>query len=118
MTKRNTIVVACMVNIWLYKSAFSTLPSGAANCRRINTASRPPTMKKNSAVAPYMRPSFLWSTVNSHDFQPVVATGRRNAPYVRVGVMAGGAGVSAGIVEPGAGRSMMAMVISYLSVSR
>ena len=40
----------------------------------------PPTTKKNSAVAPYMIPIFLWSIVNSHDFHPVVATGRRKTP--------------------------------------
>jgi hypothetical protein len=68
-------------------------------------------MKKNNAVAPYMRPSFLWSTVKSHDFQPVVATGRRSAPNVRVGVIAGADGAKAGTtVVPGAGRSMMAMI--------
>ena len=32
------------------------------------------------AVAPYMMPIFLWSIVNTHDFQPVVSTGRRNTP--------------------------------------
>ena len=37
-------------------------------------------MKKNIAVTPYMMPSFLWSTVKIHDFQPVVLTGRRNMP--------------------------------------
>ena len=37
----------------------------------------PPTRKKNSDTAPYMMPSFLWSTVKIHDFQPVSAVGRR-----------------------------------------
>ena len=40
----------------------------------------PPTMKKNIAATPYMMPSFLWSTVNTHDRQPVVLTGRRKTP--------------------------------------
>jgi hypothetical protein len=31
-------------------------------------------------VTPYMMPIFLWSTVNSHERQPVEATGRRNTP--------------------------------------
>ena len=37
-------------------------------------------MKKNSAVAPYMMPIFLWSTVVTHERQPVVALGRLNTP--------------------------------------
>jgi hypothetical protein len=65
-----------------------------------------------------MRPNFLWSTVKSHDFQPVDATGRFKAPKVRVGVMAGAPAGKAGTVVPGAGRSMMAMIVSYLRVSR
>ena len=40
----------------------------------------PPTRKKKKAVTPYMIPIFLWSIVNSHDFQPVVVTGRRKTP--------------------------------------
>jgi hypothetical protein len=113
ITKRNTIVVACIVNIWLYKSAFSTRPSGSASCRRISTASRPPTTKKNSAVAPYMSPSRLWSTVNSHDLQPCrVVTGRFSAPSDADGM----AGTTAGAE----GRSMMAMSVfrPYFSVTR
>ena len=73
-------MVACIVNIWLYRSALSTVPSGPASCARISSASRPPTRKKNIAATPYMMPSFLWSTVNTHDRQPVVLTGRRNTP--------------------------------------
>ena len=80
MTKRNTIVVACMVNIWLYLSAESTVPFGPANWARISRASMPPMMKKAMATTPYMMPSFLWSIVNSQDFQPVVSTGRRHTP--------------------------------------
>ena len=72
--------VACMVNIWLYLSAESTVPSGPASWARISSASMPPMRKNDIAATPYMMPIFLWSTVNSHDFQPVVSTGRRNAP--------------------------------------
>jgi hypothetical protein len=32
------------------------------------------------AVAPYMMPSFLWSTVKTHERQPLELTGRRNTP--------------------------------------
>ena len=113
MTNKNTMVVACMVNIWLYKSAFNTLPFGAASCKRMSTASSPPTMKKNKAVAEYMMPSFLWSTVNNHDFQPVVATGRFNAPSDELGV----ATVATSLVD--AGRSILAMILpNYFSVNR
>jgi hypothetical protein len=73
-------VVACIVNIWLYLSAERIVPSLPASWARMSNASKPPTKKKNIAVTPYIRPSFLWSIVNSHDFQPVVSTGRRNTP--------------------------------------
>jgi hypothetical protein len=59
-----------------------------------------------------MIPSFLWSTVNTHDFQPVVDTGRFKAPSDELGV----AGVATSV---DGGRSMIAMVISdYFSVSK
>ena len=51
----------------------------------------PPTTKKTIAATPYMMPIFLWSTVNSHDRQPVAATGRRNTPRARDGVTTGAA---------------------------
>ena len=35
----------------------------------------PPTTKKTIAVTPYMMPSFLWSTVKTHDRQPVADDG-------------------------------------------
>ena len=73
-------MVACIVNIWLYLSAERMCPSSPASWARISSASKPPTTKKNSAVAPYMIPIFLWSIVNTHDFQPVVSTGRRKTP--------------------------------------
>ena len=58
-------------------------------------------------------PSFLWSTVNNHDFQPVVATGRFNAPSDELGVAGA---TTSWVVE---GRSMMAMILpSYFSVNR
>ena len=59
ITTRKTIVVPCIVKTWLYRSALSSLPSGAASCMRISSASMPPMRKKNSAVAPYMMPIFL-----------------------------------------------------------
>ncbi len=40
----------------------------------------PPIRKNEKAATPYMMPSFLWSTVNSHDVQPLDSTGRRNTP--------------------------------------
>ena len=80
MTKRKIIVVACIVNIWLYFSADRIVPFGPASWARISSASTPPTRKKNIAVTPYMMPIFLWSIVNTHERQPVVWTGRRNTP--------------------------------------
>src|SRR5690606_41467116 len=43
----------------------------------------PPSRKKNSEAAPYMMPIFLWSTVKSQLFQPVVAVGREKPPSGR-----------------------------------
>ena len=73
-------MVACIVNISLYRPALRNVLSGWASWVRMASASRPPTRKKNSAVAPYIRPSFLWSTVKSHDRQPVLLTGRPKMP--------------------------------------
>ena len=57
----------------------------------------PPTTKKNIAATPYMMPIRLWSTVNTHERQPVAATGRRNTPRARDGVTtSGGAPTTAG----------------------
>src|SRR5262245_59959989 len=81
----------------------------------MSRASMPPTMKKNIAATPYMMPSFLWSTVNTHERHPVVCTGRRKTPRVLDGVTGGGT-VSSGAVVAGTGRSMMAMLRSLLSV--
>ena len=80
MTKRKIIVVACIVNIWLYFSADRIVPFGPASWARMSRASTPPRTKKNIAVTPYMIPSFLWSIVNTHERQPVEWTGRRNTP--------------------------------------
>ena len=74
------MVVACMVNIWLYLSADRIVPSFVASWARMSRASKPPTKRKKIETTPYMIPSFLWSIVKSHDFQPVVSTGRRNTP--------------------------------------
>ncbi len=70
-------MVACIVNIWLYLSADKMVPSGCASCKRMRSASEPPMKKNTMAATPYMMPIFLWSTVNAHDLQPVVCTGRR-----------------------------------------
>jgi hypothetical protein len=37
-------------------------------------------MKNTMAAAPYMTPSFLWSTVVTHERQPVVVVGREKTP--------------------------------------
>ncbi len=56
---RNTMVVPCMVNSWLYVSAVTKWFSGRDSCMRISRASMPPTRKKTSAVRPYITPIFL-----------------------------------------------------------
>ena len=86
MPSRNTIVVPCMVKIWLYWEAVSTVPLGWASWRRMRSASMPPRQKKTSAVTAYMIPIFLWSTVVNQDQTPVVSFGRRRMTGVRTGV--------------------------------
>ncbi len=80
MTNRKIIVSACIVKIWLYWSAFSSVLPGFASCERINNASHPPTMKNTNDEMPYRIPIFLWSTVVNQLQKPVVATGRRRIP--------------------------------------
>src|SRR5690606_24504149 len=80
MPARKIIVTPCMVKTWVYTSADSSLAPGTARWVRISSASDPPTSRKKKAATPYMMPIFLWSTVNSHDFQPWVAVGRANTP--------------------------------------
>ena len=60
------------------------------------------------ALTPYMIPSFLWSTVNSHDRHPVDETGRRKTPSDVVGVTGASVG-RPGAVVAGTGRSMIAI---------
>ena len=80
MTNRKIIVRPCIVKIWLYCSAFSTVLLGFASCDRISSASTPPMMKNRNDVIPYMSPIFLWSTVVNQLQKPVVAIGRRRIP--------------------------------------
>ncbi len=44
------MVVPCMVNNWLYVSAFTTWPFGPASWSRITSASTPPMTKNATAV--------------------------------------------------------------------
>jgi hypothetical protein len=63
-----------------------------------------------------MMPSFLWSTVNNHARQPVVVTGRFNAPRAVEGTA--GADACNSLIAV-VGRSMMAMLFSdYFNVRR
>ncbi len=48
-----------------------------ADGQRLEAADEEEEHRRDAA---YMMPSFLWSTVKTHDFQPVVLTGRRNTP--------------------------------------
>src|SRR5690349_23969907 len=87
MTNRKIIVMPCMVKIWLYWSAFSSVLLGLASCERINSASHPPITKNRNDDRPYMIPIFLWSTVVNQLQKPVVAIGRRRIPFSGVTVM-------------------------------
>src|SRR4029450_4354057 len=73
MMARNTMVVPCMVNSSLKRAALTRVPSGCASCRRMMSASTPPTRKKKKADTPYRMPMRLWSTVVSQDQMTVPA---------------------------------------------
>src|SRR5205809_3104175 len=77
MTNRKIIVIPCIVKIWLYWAAFSSVLSGFASWLRISYASIPPIRQNAKALNAYSRPIFLWSTVVNQLHQPVIAVGRR-----------------------------------------
>jgi hypothetical protein len=54
-------------------------------------------------------PSFLWSTVNTHERQPVELTGRWNTPYAWLGDTWTGARLLPPTTAGEEGRSMMAI---------
>jgi hypothetical protein len=56
MAKRKTIVVPCMVKIWLYCSGESRPFSGLINCVRMSMAMTTAAPKKPSDVQMYMMP--------------------------------------------------------------
>ena len=62
MPTRNTMVVPCMVNIWLKPCGVNISFSGFISCKRISVASIPPNIKKINPAPIYIMPSFLWST--------------------------------------------------------
>src|SRR5213079_305623 len=86
MTNRKIIVRPCMVKIWLYCAAVSSVLLGLASCERINNASHPPITKNRNDEMPYMIPIFLWSTVVNQLQNPLVAMGRRRIPRCGVTV--------------------------------
>ena len=59
MPTRNTMVVPCMVNIWLKPCGVRKSFNGLMSCRRIAVASRPATTKNTSPARMYITPSFL-----------------------------------------------------------
>ena len=67
MIARKIMVVPCMVNSSLKRCAPTSVPSGCASCRRMISASMPPTTKKKNAETPYRMPMRLWSTVVIQD---------------------------------------------------
>ena len=76
----------------------------------------PPTTKNTMAATPYMMPSRLWSTVNTHDRHPVADD--RPAEHAERGRRGDDVGAGGPVVVAGMGRSMMAMVWSSVPFSR
>ena len=52
ITPRKIMVVPCMVNSWLNRSADTRVLFGRISCRRMISASRPPNKKNRNAVTP------------------------------------------------------------------
>lgn len=82
MIAMKIMVVACMVNRALKVWALTMFRPGRISWRRIMNASKPPTRKKINAVIKYRMPIRLWSTVVTHDQNPVWAVGRGRMPSV------------------------------------
>ena len=59
MTTMKTMVTPCIVKTWLYRSADSSWLPGTDSCRRMSSASTPPTRRKKNDATPYMMPIFL-----------------------------------------------------------
>src|SRR6476469_2433782 len=70
-TNRKIIVVPCIVISWLYVSGSSSVLLATPSCRRMSSASVPPSMKNTKVRTRYMIPMRLWSVVVTHDVQPV-----------------------------------------------
>ena len=59
MPMKKTIVVPCIVNIWLNVSGPRKSLRGRTNCQRRSRASTPPTTRKTTAMRTYRMPIFL-----------------------------------------------------------
>ncbi len=90
-TNRNTIVVPCIVNSWLYVCGLTSVFSGAPSCRRIISASAPPRMKNTNVRTMYMIPIRLWSVVVSQLMKPRPSGSTRRARTWGTGAVAGAA---------------------------
>src|SRR5262245_38871185 len=65
-------------------SGGTSVLSGNASCARMTMASTPPTTKNTSAVAMYIRPSRLWSTVTTHSCSASISDqSTARAPAIR-----------------------------------
>src|SRR3954470_10681726 len=70
-TNRKTIVVPCIVISALYVCGSSSVLLLWLSCRRISSASVPPSRKNTNVRTRYMIPIRLWSVVVTHEVQPV-----------------------------------------------
>ncbi len=80
MTKRNIIVVPCIVKIWLYVSGSRNVFSDEPSCQRSSSACTPPTRKNTKPVIMKRRAIGMLLTVRSQPITPGGAVHvRRNA---------------------------------------
>src|SRR5215211_3180350 len=70
-TNRKIIVVPCIVISALYVCGSSSVLLLWLSCRRISSASVPPSRKNANVRTRYMIPIRLWSVVVTHEVQPV-----------------------------------------------
>src|SRR5659263_641668 len=67
VAKRNSMIVPCMVNSWLYWTFDCSIMPGAKSSNRMTMAMIPARMKKKNEVYRYMYTITLWSVEVIHE---------------------------------------------------
>ena len=68
--KKKIMIIPCIVNNLLYRSASTMSASGVSNSSRISVAAAPPRTNIKVTVMIYSTAMRLWSVVSSHERTP------------------------------------------------